>query len=156
MASEDFDRVDAGILARLQGDARNVTTTAIAEDLDLAASTVATRLSRLESEGFVEGYWPELDYERLGFDHRVLVTGTIAGDGDVEDLAAVEGVVAVQKLLTDDANVVLDVVGRSADELEAQVDRLGDLGVEVLRTEVVERRLFHPTSPLPSPDESGT
>lgn len=153
MASEDFDRIDAGILARLQGDARNVTTASIAEDLDLAASTVATRLSRLEEEGFIEGYWPALDYERLGFDHRVLITGT-ADDAVVDDVGSVEGVIAVQKLLTDEANVVVELVGRSQDELEARVDRLGDLGVEVLRTEVVERCLLHPTNPFPAPGDT--
>lgn len=156
MAPEDLDSVDEGILARLHGDARNVTTADIAEDLDLAASTVATRISRLEDDGVITGYWPGIDYERVGYDQHLLLRGTVPNvDGTLEDLLAVEGVICLNELLTDEGNVTVHLVGRSQSELEARSEQLNDAGLEIEETNVVERNVRRPGNVFGGDDASG-
>jgi len=58
MDTYELDEVDHGILYYLQQDARNSTSTEMAEELDITASTVRNRLARLEDEGVIEKYVP--------------------------------------------------------------------------------------------------
>lgn len=140
MGPAEVDTIDEAILARLQGDARDVTMASIAEDLGVAASTVASRLSRLENEGVITGYWPAVDYEAIGYDQHLQITGTLVEDGEdaLDAILSIDGVIGVQRLMSDEANVVVQVVGRSQDDIEDGAAQLGDLGVEIRRTELVE------------------
>lgn len=148
MATDDFDRIDEGILALLRGDARNVTTASIADELGLAASTVATRISSLEDSGVITGYWPAVDYERLGYDHSLLLTGTITDEctEGIDAVRDVDGVLGAQKLMADASNVVIHLVARSQRDVETKADELGEVGIEILGTEVVEQCIYQPGS----------
>lgn len=147
MSPEDLDRVDMGILHCLQGDARNVTTSDIGERLGMAASTVATRLSRLEDEGVVTGYWPSIDHHAIGYGQHLLVVGTTTEDADddvLDAVADVTGVVRATELMVDEGDVVVEIVAQSQDEIEERGETLTDLGVEIVRTEVVEEQVVQP------------
>lgn len=96
MDEYDLDRIDMGILYLLQRNARDTTTEEIAEKVGLAASTVATRIRKLENADVICDYRPTIDYRRAGFDQHILVIGTVPADERadvVENAMDVGGVV---------------------------------------------------------------
>jgi len=144
MAPENLDRIDRGILFLLQSDARNVTTEEIGERVGVAASTVASRIRKLEESEVITGYYPAVDYEKSGFDQHLLVVGTAPPDETgaiVDDVFGVRGVVRVRELVTDEENVSVEVVAESQSDVERRIEELTDAGLRVSRTEVVKRDL---------------
>lgn len=127
------------ILHALQDDARNATTESIGEQVDLAASTVASRINDLEERGIIAGYAPAIDYEKAGFEQRMLLVGTVhASDEDiVAKVSDIENVITVRRLLTDEDDLHVELVTRSQDRAEAVADELHDLGIEITTTSVV-------------------
>ena len=67
-----LDEVDVSLLRALNQDARK-SYRDLSKELGLALSTVSSRVKRLEAEGYVTGYVPVLDPQRLGFDLVVIV-----------------------------------------------------------------------------------
>ena len=67
-----LDDVDVALLRALNQDARK-SYRDLAKELDLALSTVSARVKRLEQEGYILGYVPVLDPQRLGLDLVVIV-----------------------------------------------------------------------------------
>ena len=135
-----LDRTDMAILHVLQDDARNVTTEAIGERVGLAASTVANRIADLEDRGVIDGYTPVIDYENAGFDHRMLLVGTISEshrDEIIDRTSEIENVISVKELLVDENNIHVELITRSQDRAEAVADELNDLGIEISTTGVV-------------------
>lgn len=74
---EGLDDVDVAILRALNQDARK-SYRDLAKELSLALSTVSARVKRLESQGYITGYVPVLDAQKLGFDLVVIVGVRIA------------------------------------------------------------------------------
>lgn len=68
----ELDDVDRGILRRLLGNART-TNASIARDLDVAESTIASRISKLEAAGVIEGYTTRVDRQALGLEVHAFV-----------------------------------------------------------------------------------
>jgi DNA-binding Lrp family transcriptional regulator len=69
---EGLDDVDVAILRALNQDARK-SFRDLAKELSLALSTVSARVKRLEQQGYILGYVPVLDPQRLGLDLVVIV-----------------------------------------------------------------------------------
>lgn len=69
---EGLDEVDVGILRALNQDARK-SYRDLAKELQLALSTVSARVKRLETLGYIMGYVPVIDANKLGFDLVVIV-----------------------------------------------------------------------------------
>lgn len=67
-----LDDVDVSLLRALNQDARK-SYRDLAKESGLSLSTVSARVKRLESEGYIAGYVPVLDPQRLGFDLVVIV-----------------------------------------------------------------------------------
>lgn len=61
-----IDDLDRQILTLLQKDAR-LSYREIAKELRIAVGTVYNRIKRLEEEGVIKGFYPKLDYEKLGY-----------------------------------------------------------------------------------------
>jgi len=59
-----LDEVDRGILFVLQRDARNITIQEITKKVEVSASTVRNRISKLEDTDIIEGYSPQINYEQ--------------------------------------------------------------------------------------------
>lgn len=140
MSHREMDETDRQIIHCLQGDARNVTTAEIGEELDISGSTVANRISQLEEAGIIAGYAPIIDYERSGFDQHHLFVGSVAGEDRDEILAAIPeqtGVVNVTTLLTDERNVIIEVIATETADVEELAASLSVLGVTICRTDVV-------------------
>lgn len=137
----DLDRDDMAILHVLQDDARNMTTETIGERVDLAASTVATRINDLERRGVITGYAPAIDYEKAGFEQRMILVGTVRSGTDDEAVVAkvseIENVISVRRLLADENDLHIELVSRSQERAEAVADELHGLGIEITETSLV-------------------
>lgn len=147
MDDYDLDRTDMGILYLLQRNARDTTTEEIGGKVGLAASTVASRIRKLENTGVIQDYRPTINYREAGFDQHVLVMGTISNDGRkdvIERTIGIEGIVNVRELMTDEKNVVVELVSESQQATEQRIDELSNLGIEVCRTELLTRELNRP------------
>lgn len=143
----DLDSVDRGILYLLQRDARNTTTTGIGEAIGVSSTTVGNRINRLENEGVITGYLPTIDYEKAGLDHHLLVVAT-APIADRERLAdealRVHGVVNVRELLTHHRNLALELVAAERRHVEVALAELGELGLDLVRIDMLKRELDRP------------
>ncbi|WP_339104373.1 AsnC family transcriptional regulator [Haloterrigena salinisoli] len=143
----DLDRDDMAILHVLQDDARNATTEAIGADVGLAASTVASRINDLEDRGVITGYTPEIDYEKAGFEQRTLLVGTVTDEADeavVARVSEVENVISVRRLLSDEADLHIELVTDTQKRVEAVTDELHELGIEITRTSVIVEERTRP------------
>lgn len=66
MDNNPIDDIDRSILHQLQLDARQ-TDTEIGRKVDVTSTTVRNRLDKLERNGVIQGYHPEINYERAGY-----------------------------------------------------------------------------------------
>lgn len=76
-----IDETDLKILDELRRDGR-ASFSDIAEKLDIATSTVTGRVQKMEENGVITGYKPEIDYENLGFE----LTSMIAIKAEAEKI----------------------------------------------------------------------
>jgi len=75
--AEELDGFDLKILEALQKDGR-LTNNELAERIALSASQCSRRRSRLEAEGYIQGYQARLDRQKIGLDLLVVVSVTLA------------------------------------------------------------------------------
>jgi len=146
MPDRDLDELDRTILHALQSDARKLSTSTLAERMDVAASTVRTRIRALEDDGILTGYHAAVDYEAAGFQLHTLITCN-APIPERERLAReaveVEGVVAVREVMTGTENVHVEVVGRDGDDLSRIGRELDELGLEVEDEDLIRNEYVH-------------
>jgi Lrp/AsnC family transcriptional regulator, leucine-responsive regulatory protein len=64
-AGRDLDRIDRRLLARLQQDGR-AAVSQLAREVHLSVTPTLERVRRLESRGYIEGYFARLNPARLG------------------------------------------------------------------------------------------
>lgn len=92
------------------------------------------------------GSEPTIDYEAAGYDNRSVVIGTIVPDESkpsIDRIADVSGVVDVRELITDEENVSIELVGGPGRD-RTPVEELAELGIEIVRTEMVKRSIENP------------
>jgi DNA-binding Lrp family transcriptional regulator len=145
--ARDLDNVDRGILYMLQEDARNTTSEDIADKTGVSASTIRNRLDRLEGDGIIKGYHPEIDYEAANLPLRVMfvITAPPKERSDiVSQLMDIQGVIDVREMITGTRNIQTEVVGRDTSDIVRITDAIHDLGVEVESTEIMKRRKIQP------------
>jgi DNA-binding Lrp family transcriptional regulator len=148
MPDADIDEVDRAIVHALQEDARNLSSEEIAERVGIAGSTVRKRVGKLETAGVIKGYSAEVDYQRSGYPLRMLLfcTASIPERGElVSDVLAIDGVVAVQELVTGEQNLLVTAVGESDDDITPIAQALLEMGLTVT-DEVLVRS--HETTPF--------
>lgn len=147
MSEEPIDDLDRAILHLLQLDARNNTNREIGERVDVAASTVGTRIRNMEERGIINGYHPAIDYERAGLPlHTQFVcTAPLARRRRIADEALdVYGVVDVWETITGERNVYVETVSQDLDELEEVTGALDDVGLTLHRSGIVQRTRTRP------------
>jgi DNA-binding Lrp family transcriptional regulator len=148
MAEMEIDDVDRAILYALQENARNMSSSDIAERTGTSDSTVRKRIGRLESDGVIGGYTTEVNYQRAGYPLRMLLfcTASIPERGDlVPKILEVDGVVSVQELVTGERNLLVTAVGESDVDITPVAQELLEMGLTVA-DEVLVRR--HETTPF--------
>jgi Lrp/AsnC family transcriptional regulator, leucine-responsive regulatory protein len=75
--TDDLDAFDLKILEALQKDGR-LTNNELADRIALSASQCSRRRSRLEAEGYIQGYQARLDRQKMGLDLLVVISVTLA------------------------------------------------------------------------------
>ena len=145
MSVRELDALDRHILHTLQGEARHTSSSDIAAELDVSASTVRNRIQRLEADGVIRGYHADVDYEAAGYQLFTLIVCT-APIPEREELAAaaaeVGGVVEVQEVMTGEANVLVRAIGVDGDDLSRIGEELDELGLRVSDEDLI--RNTHP------------
>ncbi|QCS44044.1 Lrp/AsnC family transcriptional regulator [Natrinema versiforme] len=134
MADYDLDAVDREILYALQEEARNLSSSEIADRTDASSSTVRKRIQRLESEGVIKGYSANIDYTKSGYPIRMLLfcTASIPERGEyIDDLLEISGVVSVQELITGEQNLLVTVVVENDRDVTPIAQQLADMGLTI-------------------------
>jgi len=147
MEPQELDEVDRGILHLLQEDARNNSASAMADALGVAPNTVRNRLDRLEANGVVLGYHPHIDYERAGFQLRVIFicsTSITERSNSADQVLDVEGVVRIVELLSGKRNLAIEAVSNSTDDLTEIGRRIEDIGLVIDEEWFVKRDSVQP------------
>jgi DNA-binding Lrp family transcriptional regulator len=148
MTKDGIDDVDRAILYALQVDARNMSSSDIAERSGTSGSTVRKRIQRLESDGVIKGYSADVDYQKSGYPLRMLLycTASIPERGElVSDVLQIDGVISVQELVTGEQNLLVTAVGESDNDITPVAQELLDMGLTVA-DEVLVRS--HKTTPF--------
>ncbi|PSP79053.1 AsnC family transcriptional regulator [Halobacteriales archaeon QS_1_68_20] len=73
-----YENLDAKLVNALLDDGR-ASLRSLAEDLDVSVTTVSNHLSDLEEEGIIEGYTPQVNYDRLGYDVTAIIQLKVEG-----------------------------------------------------------------------------
>lgn len=126
MLINSIDRVDAGILERLQRDGR-LSNAKLAEQLSLSETPCWRRLKRLEDEGVIEGYQANLNRRKLGFGVMAFVQ-LVCTQHSEEVTQAFEKIiqdcpnVLACHNTTGEADFLLQVVARDLDDYSRFVD----------------------------------
>ena len=134
METVDLDHIDRCILYSLQEDARRTSASMIAERLDVSARTVRNRISELEESDVINGYRPDVNYEKSGYQLHTMVVCTAPIEGREEiakEATDVPGVINVREIVTGDQNLLVEVVGTDGDDLSRITSDLDDLGVHI-------------------------
>ncbi|PSQ21522.1 ArsR family transcriptional regulator [Halobacteriales archaeon QS_9_67_15] len=156
MADRELDDLDRAILHALQDNARKMSTSTIADRMDVASSTVRTRIRNLEEAGVITGYHAEVDYEAADFQLHTLIVCT-APVPDRERLAQAaletEGVVAVREVMTGNENVHVEVVGRDGDDLSRIGRELDEIGFEIEDEDIIRNEYVRPYSGFDDTDD---
>lgn len=147
VSSKELDDIDRGILHQLQENARDATIETMGERIGVSASTVRNRINEMEAAGIIEGYHPQINYAKAGFDlHSLYIC-----KGPTEERARlareildISGVVEVHELLDSQQNLVIEAVARDADHLAATHDALVARGLTVRETLHVRNNYVQP------------
>ncbi|AZH25946.1 Lrp/AsnC family transcriptional regulator [Haloplanus aerogenes] len=134
-----LDDVDRSILHQLQLNARQ-TNTEIAEKVNVTSTTVRNRLDKLEDEGVIRGYHPEINYEQAGYPLHIMFVCTIDPnklESLREQILDVRGVVTTRDLLGGERNVHIEVVAGTIGEIEEIRNELVDLGMTMHSSEII-------------------
>jgi Lrp/AsnC family leucine-responsive transcriptional regulator len=140
MKDGELDSIDKRILYYLQQDARRTSSNDIAEKLDLSASTVRTRLNRLEKSGIVRGYTLDIDYDLAGYPlyTKIICTAPIPERDTLATQARdVRGVTAVREIMTGERNVYVNAIGEDHDDLNRISEDLDDLGLKIVDEQLI-------------------
>ena len=143
----DLDDIDRSILYLLQRDARNTTAEAMADRAGVSASTIRNRIDRLEADGIIQGYHPEINYEEANLPLQLTFVVSAPPQEITkhsEAIRAVQGVVDVREMLTGRRNIHADVVGTSTSDITRITDAIHDTGVQIESSEMMRQRHVQP------------
>ncbi len=134
MSDYELDDVDRAILSALQNEARNLSSSEIADRTEASSSTVRKRIQRLESEGIIKGYSADIDYTKSGYPIRMLLfcTAPIPERGEYRDeILDIPRVISVQELVTGEENLLVTAVGETDQDITPVAQELSDLGLTI-------------------------
>lgn len=120
-----LDDTDRRLIVALDRDP-HMSQVRLAEELGIARGTVASRLERLEREGVIVGYGPQLDATAAGFGVLAFCTLEIAQGTHADTtraIAAIDEVVEIHTV-TGPGDLLLRIVTRSNDHLHDVLQRI--------------------------------
>lgn len=142
-----LDDTDKGILYLLQHDARRLTTEKMGERVGVSASTVRNRIEKLEAEGIIQGYYPDIDYGKAGLQLYVEIICSAPNPKRAQladEAREVSGVISIREVLNGKENIQIDAVGTDSDDVARITDELSDLGLEVVNTKIIKDTVIQP------------
>jgi DNA-binding Lrp family transcriptional regulator len=157
MKDGEIDSVDKQILYHLQRDARGISSSDIAEELDLSPSTIRTRLNKLEESGIVRGYHIDIDYERAGYPlyTKIICTAPVPERDELANQARdIHGVTAVREIMTGKRNVYVNAIGQSHDDLNRIAGELDGLGLDIVDEQIIRDEYVCPYHGFLESDET--
>lgn len=134
MNPPELDDVDRGILHMLQQDARNTTPGDMADEVGVVPNTVRNRIARLEESSVIQGYHPQIDYEKAGFQLWAYFTASvpISDRREFADKALdVEGTIGVVEILSGRTNLIIEAVSANTEDLTRIASELEDLDIPI-------------------------
>ncbi|MDZ7849930.1 MAG: Lrp/AsnC family transcriptional regulator [Halodesulfurarchaeum sp.] len=156
MTDGELDTIDRQILSALQGRARHTSSTEVAEQLDISASTVRSRLAKLEERGIVRGYYIDIDYDAAGYPlfTKIVCTAPVADRDELAKAAQeIDGVTAVREVMTGERNVYVNAIGTDHDDLNRISTELDELGLHVVDEQLVRDEYICPETGLVEREE---
>lgn len=136
----EVDDTDKWILYLLQQDARQLTTQEMAVNVGVSAGTVRNRIERLEENGIIRGFDPDIDSDSAGLQLSVEVICSAQDperEAMVQEAPDVAGVVPRCDVLAGKENVQIDAVGAESDDIARITDQLCDVGSAVVNTKTI-------------------
>ena len=73
-----YENLDRRLVNALLSDGR-ASLRSLGEDLDVSVTTVSNHITDLEEQGIIQGYVPEVNYGRLGFDVTAIIQLKVEG-----------------------------------------------------------------------------
>ena len=73
-----YENLDRRLVNALLSDGR-ASLRSLGEDLDVSVTTVSNHITDLEEQGIIQGYVPEVNYGRLGYDVTAIVQLKVEG-----------------------------------------------------------------------------
>jgi DNA-binding Lrp family transcriptional regulator len=140
MKDGELDSIDRRILYHLQKDARHASSSDIADRIGVSASTVRTRLNKLEESGIVRGYSVDIDYDLAGYPlhTKIICTAPVPDRGELSRRAReIDGVTAVREIMTGKRNVYVNAIGADHDGLNRITEELDDLGLDIVDEQLI-------------------
>lgn len=147
MTDVTLDNLDRRILHLLQVDARNPSDTDIGQETGVTGTTVNNRIKKLETEGVIRGYHPEIDYERAGYPMHVLFICTVDlpdREQYAKDALEVQGVVNIREMLAGEQNLHVEVVAGSTSEIKRSTQELEELGLHIITSNIIAEERIQP------------
>ena len=147
MAADPLDNLDRRILHLLQLDARGASDTDIAAETDVTGTTVHNRIEKLEADGIILGYNPEINYENAGYSMRVLFicsTDLSKRSTMAQKALEVRGVVNVREMLSGEENLHVEVVAETTSEVKQSTEQLDDLGLRIVSSNILAEERVQP------------
>ncbi|WP_340102303.1 Lrp/AsnC family transcriptional regulator [Salinibaculum salinum] len=129
-----LDNVDRGILHMLQDNARSNSARDIADAIGVSPNTVRNRIEKLEANGVIQGYHPQINYEQAGFQLQVVFVCTtpVTDQSDLADqVFDIPGVIEIHEILSGHDNLTVRAVGHDSDDLTQIATTLEDLGLTI-------------------------
>lgn len=142
-----LDEVDRAILHALQKDARNTTADELGELADVSPSTVRNRIEKLEENGVIQGYHPQIDYEQAGYQPYLFIICR-AQPAKRSELAkealGIDGTVHVREMLSGRDNLHIEAVVEDSDAVDTITAKIADLGLEIVGIDVIKTEYVQP------------
>jgi len=149
-----LDELDRYIVYCLQDDARNTSSSDIAERMGVSSSTVRNRIHRLEEDGILTDYTASVDFEAAGSQLHTLIvcTAPIPQRNELaKEALDIEGVIDVREVMTGEGNVHVGIVGTDSNDLTRIGEELDEIGLEVNDEDLIRNEYTTPYQGFDAP-----
>ena len=143
-----LDSINKAILRLLQEDAKQ-SNTAIARKVGISSPAVSERIKKLEDMGIIKGYKTLVASEQLGYNLRAIIT-LKAFMGKLKPflkkVKSYDEIINCYRV-TGDENIVMEIILRDQQHLEALIDELityGETKTQIVLSQVIDHKLVKP------------
>lgn len=146
-----MDDLNWKILNCLQQNARE-SFVRIGKKVGLTSPAVADRVRKMESDGLIRGYAPQLNFGKMGYQlHAIITLGAFAGKLKpfLSKVKSFDEVINCYRI-TGNENIIMEVVFKDQAQLEKFIDTLinyGETRTHIILSSVVSNAAINKPSP---------